>query len=271
MITFVPKAGLGNRMRGIASAYRLAQSIDEKLEIVWINNHECNCSPHLLFELPEGVAIKTIPWIPLPLAIRMRIQDMIRRSYRKNRDIVLLDEDLWDMEQSFINSLKGKNVYIETAAGWDCKEADSFDIFKVNPELINNVESFLRENQLENRKLIGVHIRRTDMEAARVDSPRESFIRCMEKELQDNPEVCFYLATDDVTEKEFFMNTFGINRVFCQNIEADRHRPTGIQKALEEIILLGRCQKIYGTKGSSFSNLAADFGHTPFITVVKEM
>jgi len=271
MITFVPKAGLGNRMRGIASAYRLARFIDEKLEIVWINNHECNCSPHLLFDLPEHVVVKTIPWIPIPLAARMRIQDLIRGVLRKNRDLVLLDEDLWDMEQSFINSLKGKNIYIETAAGWDCEEENSFDIFKINSELIHNVECFLKTNHLNNKELIGVHIRRTDMESATEESPRESFVKCMQKELQDNPKVCFYLATDDVSEKEYFRNTFGNNCVYCQNIVTSRQSPKGICKALEEIALLGKCQKIYGTKGSSFSNLAADMGHKPFVTVVKEM
>lgn len=271
MITFVPKAGLGNRMRGIASAYRLAQSIDEKLEIVWINNHECNCSPRLLFELPEHVVVKDIPWIPVPLAVRMRIQDLIRSVFKKNRDLVLLDEDLWDMEQSFIKSLKGKNIYIETAAGWDCEEEDSFDIFNVNSELIHNVECFLKTNHLNDKELIGVHIRRTDMESATEESPRESFVNCMQKELQDNPDVCFYLATDDVSEKEFFRNAFGTNYIYCQDIVTDRQSPAGIQKALEEIVLLGKCKKIYGTKGSSFSNLAADMSHTPFVAVVKDM
>ena len=271
MILFVPKAGLGNRMRGMASAYRLAKSIDEQLHIVWIDNHECNCPIKDLFSLPEEVQITHIPWIPVPLSIRMHIQDMIRTHYKKKCNRVLLNEDLWDMESDFIQGLKNQDVYIETAAGWDCEAADAFDIFKVNTEIISKVEEYIENNHLREVPLVGVHIRRTDMENADVDSPRVAFEKVMLAELETNPKTCFYVASDDEHEKKYFMNRFGAEHVFTQNLNMKRETQDGIKAALLEIVILGFCQKIYGTKGSSFSNLAADMGKVPFVAVTKEM
>ena len=271
MILFVPKAGLGNRMRGIASAYRLATSIDEQLHIVWIDNHECNCPIQDLFSLPEKVGVTHIPWIPVPLSIRMHIQDMIRTHYKKKCNRVLLNEDLWDMESDFVQGLKNQDVYIETAAGWDCEDVDAFDIFQVNPEIINKAEAFIDVNHLKEVPLVGVHIRRTDMENADVDSPRVAFEKMMQAELNNDSRTCFYLASDDVSEKEYFSNRFGAEHVYTQNLNMSRETQDGIRAALQEIVILGFCQKIYGTKGSSFSNLAADMGKVPFVAVTKEI
>ncbi len=271
MIIFVPKAGLGNRMRGIASAYRIAKSIDEQLHIVWIDNHECNCPMKDLFDLPEEVQITHIPWIPVPLSIRMHIQDMIRTHYKKKCNRVLLNEDLWDMKPEFIQGLTKQKVYIETAAGWDCEAEDAFDIFQVNKEITSKAESYINSNQLKEVPLIGVHIRRTDMENADADSPRAAFEKVMREELDMEPRTCFYLASDDVNEKEYFINRFGTKHVFTQNLNMKRETQNGIKAALQEIVILGFCKKIYGTKGSSFSNLAADMGKVPFAAVTKEM
>ncbi len=258
-------------MRGIASAYRLAKSIDEQLHIVWIDNHECNCPIQELFTLPEEVKITHIPWIPVPLPVRMHIQDIIRTYYKKRCSLVLMNEDLWDMEPDFVQGLKNKKVYVETAAGWDCEDADAFDIFQVNTEIKSKAEAFIDANHLKKVPLVGVHIRRTDMENADVDSPREAFEKVMQAELNADSRTCFYLASDDVSEKDYFGKRFGMEHIFTQNLNLNREKPEGITAALQEIVILGFCQKIYGTKGSSFSNLAADFGKVPFVAVTKEM
>lgn len=271
MITFVPKAGLGNRMRGIASAYRLAKSINEQLNILWIDNHECNCSIYELFDLPKEIGIKHIPWIPVPLSARMHLQNGIRKYYQSRNEIVLLDEDLWDMEATFIRGLKGHRVYIESAAGWDCEEENSFDIFRISERIITNVDSYIQKNGLMHGQMVGVHIRRTDMDGAKEKSPREAFESVIEREIQNNSSVQIYLASDDKSEKEYFVNRFGKNRIFTQNKNMNREKPEGIEFALMEVVLLSRCDRIYGTKGSSFSNLASALGKKPFMVVTREM
>jgi len=258
-------------MRGIASAYRLAESINEQLHIVWIDNHECNCPIKDLFSLPEEVQITHIPWIPFPLSIRMHIQDMIRTHYKKKCNRVLLNEDLWDIEPDFVQGLKNQDIYIETAAGWDCAAVDAFDIFQVNTEIVSKAEVFIESNHLREVPLVGVHIRRTDMENADVDSPREAFEKVMQAELEADSKTRFYLASDDVDEKEYFINRFGVEHVFTQNLNMKRESQEGIKAALQEIVILGLCKKIFGTKGSSFSDLAADMGKVPFVAVTKEM
>lgn len=269
MILFVPKAGLGNRVRGIASAYRLAKSIDEELHILWIDNHECNCSMTKLFRLPDEVKVTHIPWIPVPLNIRMHIQDLIRKFYQRKCDRVLLNEDLWDMEPGFIEALKKHRVYIETAAGWDCEADDSFDIIQINSDIVDKAKAFWLEKKVSAEDVVGIHIRRTDMENAEVESPREAFERVIEEELNNNLNTYFYLASDDENEKDYFMNRFGIEVIITRDMEMNRESEDGIQEAMLDIVLLSMCRKIYGTKGSSFSSLAAAIGKKSF-TVVTE-
>ncbi len=271
MLFFVPKAGLGNRIRGIASAYRLAEKINEQLTIIWIENHECNCPLFEIFTLPEKVKVIDIPWIPLPLSIRMHLQDVIRRHYSRKCEIIFKDDQLWDMKEDIVQSMAGKQVYLESAAGWDCETDDAFKIFSVNQEIQLRVREILQEASAESGPLVGVHIRRTDHSNAVTESPREAFVQAIEREIKSDENTRFYLASDDETEKQYFRNRFGSDRMITYSFELNREKPEGIRGAVIEALLLGAGSKIYGTKGSSYSQLAAALTGKPLITVTKEM
>ena len=54
MITFVPAGGLGNRMKSIAAAIRLAQAVDDELEVIWFQDWGLGCRFDQLFK-PLGI------------------------------------------------------------------------------------------------------------------------------------------------------------------------------------------------------------------------
>ncbi len=269
MIIFVPKAGLSNRLRGIASAYRLAKHIGESLTVLWIDNHECNCPLSDLFQVPDEIQLIHIPWIPGPLSLRMHLHDAIRRHYQKRCTMVLKDDDLWDMEDAFVRSMAGKQVYLESAAGWDCEAEDAFEIFRVVPELERRITMIRAQELPDEEHLIGVHIRRTDHTSAIEEAPRIAFEEAMEAALKQDPDTCFYLASDDEEEKRYFSNRFGKAHIYTHTFELNRESNRGMKDAVVELYLLGSGKEIYGTTGSSYSNLAAALTKTPLMMVGK--
>lgn len=57
-ITLVPLGGLANRMRAIVSGYTLALDTGMPLHVVWLRNHDLNCSFNTLFRpLGHNIAL----------------------------------------------------------------------------------------------------------------------------------------------------------------------------------------------------------------------
>ena len=63
VITLIPTSGLGNRLRIMATAMKLAREGNKKLQIYWNRNSELNCQFEKLFELPPAISVKRIPFV----------------------------------------------------------------------------------------------------------------------------------------------------------------------------------------------------------------
>jgi hypothetical protein len=99
---------------------------------------------------------------------------------------------------------------------------------------------------------VGLHIRRTDHVKCIAASPVSAF----EKVVADNSGTRFLLATDDIEVKGRFYDLFGeavVSPVETLGRLTEHQQEMGIV----DWILLQRCQKIYASAGSSFSELAA--------------
>ncbi len=68
------------------------------------------------------------------------------------------------------------------------------------------------------KSTIGIHIRRTDNENAIRYSPTSLFIKRVQQEILIDPEVTFYLATDDPKEEDTFMSFFVTEYLFIRSI-----------------------------------------------------
>ena len=109
---------------------------------------------------------------------------------------------------------------------------------------------------------VGVHIRRADHTVAIRQSPLDLFFTQLDKESDMYDDLCIYLATDSEEVKQQLRNRYG-GRVHTAEAVSDRGSISGIKDAVADMYTLSRTQKIYGSSGSSFSELAAQLGDIP--------
>jgi hypothetical protein len=137
----------------------------------------------------------------------------------------------------------------------------------IHPEILNTVNRYSREH-LSGREVIGLHIRRGDAvlgnnRAKYLNSSDEAFSKLIKENLERNPGLFFYLATDCKQTEEKFMRQFP-EKIICYPksfVPSLPFMPKGGQiDALVEILLLSRTSRIIGTNWSSFSRMAAGIG-----------
>ena len=153
----------------------------------------------------------------------------------------------------WINEIKDKNIYIEACSDI-YKDSGVYDIFKPKSSIQNKVIS-------NSSEFIGLHIRRSDNEMSIKYSPTELFIDAIEKEIESNPAVKFYLATDDSHEEKLITERFGDRICTYKKHSVDRNTEVAIVDAMIDLTNLASCKKIYGSYYSSFSDVAAIWGN----------
>jgi hypothetical protein len=115
-------------------------------------------------------------------------------------------------------------------------------------------------------RLVGVHIRRGDNEASIQVSPLDLFIARMQREVDEDPKVRFFLATDDAATEQTVVARFP-GRVTVRGKDLSRVRTGGVQDALVDLLVLSGCPLILGSYWSSFSQTAAELGGGKLETV----
>jgi hypothetical protein len=141
------------------------------------------------------------------------------------------------------------------------------------PEIQLKIDEYTDELDLKN--CVGLHIRRTDLKE-QDKSPDWWFDQNIQKELEENPNAKFFLATDNKwTEEKFMMKHSDImvktERDFDDHPDGEiypggarkRHSPT--EQGLVDMMLLSKTQKVYGCHGSSFGRFGAWMGGKKFI------
>ena len=269
---FVPAGGLGNRMKGIAAAIRLAHEGQRSLTMIWFQDWGLGCRFDQLFEpiCSDGVTLRE------PGPADYLLYD---RPRRKNLHVpglmqrLLFDRRMGEeeatkrMEEGFDFGAwaKDHDVWMSSHVYFMSNDipVDAFDIFRPIGSLRERVKERLMQC---GNDVVGVHIRRTDNERSVRESPTEAFIAEMEKEPATTR---FYLATDDEGEKQRLRAAFP-GRVVTQAAPADRGSVSGMQDALVEMYTLAGCRKILGSSCSTFSMTAASIGRAPLVIVKKQ-
>lgn len=88
----------------------------------------------------------------------------------------------------------------------------------------------------------------------------------MDKEVEEHPNVKFYIATDDKVVKEEIRQKYG-ERVITREWELSRGSVKGMQDAVTELYCLGRTDKILGSDHSTFSVNASRLYDIPLVIV----
>lgn len=276
MITLVPVGGLANRMRAIASAAMLAQNSNTRLCIIWFKDQGLNCRFDELFRshLPYSyIQVIEASWLDLLLYDRPRKrnfrmtrfpQQWLFNSCIREEEIIRKRDEGFDFK-AWVN--KNKKVHIASYVTFMNYPHELIQaLFRPNKEIQEAIDAVA--GSFDNHT-IGIHIRRTDNIQSINLSPLSLFIEQIKKEIQEDGQANFYLASDSPEDKAKLIELFG-NRIRTHQFSTDRNSPKGIQDAATELFALSKTQKIIGSAWSSFSEIAAQLSGIPCIILKKE-
>lgn len=274
-IFFVPVGGLGNRMRAVASAVSLARKLGVTVHIGWFKDWALNAEFSSLFELPDvpGVKISDVPSVLYWALDRPRKKNLfIPRVFQS----LMFGQCLYENEMGELFSRKTDFMSYDFKTSRSLYMASFHPFFGYDKELFNSL--FLPNEQIRKKindrcsefsdYTIGVHVRRTDNILSVNESPIELFYEYIDDELKNHNGMTIYLATDSESVKRDFRNRYG-NLVITSDNEADRGSVKGIQDGIVDLYTLSETSRIYGSYGSSFSELAAEIGGIP-LTIVRK-
>lgn len=256
MIILKPRAGLCNRMRAISSAYELSKKYNTRLIILWNRDSGLNCRFDKLFlDIPNvkvinyclkyDFIIKLLGLFFTHKFINVRIKD--RKKYEKELE-------------------KGNNILITTFS--NLSEENNFKCLVIRPEIQKIIDDII--SGVHNKDLVGVHIRRTDHVVSIEKSTTELFIDEMNKIIDNNPDVKFFLATDSDEEDKKLKELYGDRIISNPNKVYGRNSENGIIDGLVDLGCLSKCSCIIGSSGSSFSWTAAKWNDEKRLKYIGE-
>ena len=238
------------------------------VNIGWFKDWALNADFSSLFEIPDiaGVKVSDVPRI-LYLALdrpRKRnffiprlFQSLIFRQCIYEDEMALLFKHKTDFGS--YNFVSNGSIYMAS-----CYPFFGYDMQLIN-ELFRPVPA-VRE-KIDKRcaaftsHTIGVHVRRTDNVLSINESPIELFYKHIDADIKLFPDTNIYLATDSEEVKNCFRERYN-SILITSDSEADRNSVAGIRDGMVDLYSLSRTSKIYGSFGSSFSELASDISGT---------
>ncbi len=281
-----PLGGLCNRMRAIDAALAMQKDYPMDLKIIWESSMELNCAFNQLFQPISSSTIHEVSvlnrsnfmrfnWRPLYNDIDIKhsknfLTKFIRKNFGQefNADkIIYANEVKQYFEEGFdFRSLtKHKRAYLATFYRFYTNKKP-YQAFRPIPKLQAKIDAFLATFS---SAPIGLHIRRTDHSKSIKESPIDLFEEKIKALIKDQENPTFLVCTDDDTIAKQLKAQFPQHIFFREKINT-RHTPMGIQDALIDLYSLAKCQKIYGSYGSAFSNTAAYIGNIPIEILTKQ-
>jgi hypothetical protein len=273
MIVIEPTGGLCNRLRALDSAIAFSINNNLKLNVLWILNSDCNCKFSDLFivptefnrltELKSGTLTRILKkflkiqfsCFPNYYLDHKSIKNLKRQSGSAFRGI----KDILDKLHNY------NSVYIQSSNRFYYTSSyPPFSSFIPR----NSIQTIINHYKEEN--MIGVHIRHTDNKKSIVYSPLEKFIDYMKKEIVDDIDVKFFVATDD-PQSEIILKEIFSNRIVTHSKKSlDRNDPLAIQDAVIDLYCLANCRKLIGSYWSSFSETASEISGIDKVIIGKE-
>lgn len=252
-------------MRVVASGLRLQKQLNGDLLCLWLQNDLLNAPFESLFESIPGVKIQpTAGRYGCVLASRRRNPFTRALAKTLNKalgvDFCIAESDfehwIWKHNVALADvARKHGTLYVQTCQEFGSLPEDIDRLVPI-PVLRDTIAGLTRRFP---RRTIGIHVRRTDNLPAVARSPTELFIQAMDAEIVRDPDVGFFLATDDPSVEQTFRRKYG-DRILTHAKEFSRQTIAGVQAAVVDLCCLARTAAIYGSYWSSFSDMAARRG-----------
>ncbi len=271
MIVLEARAGLGNRIYSIASTYYLAKKCHQNLLVLWDVDDSLAATADLLFALPSDIQFIYTTGLPLRRApIRHMKSKHIKNTYKTAASTVLTSISILTL----MKYSEGFDYLCELASRPELLYIESYYCFLPSEGNQSRYYQFLTPSEQVLRKArpvferlkpdtIGLHIRRTDHEAAIQHSPLSAFHEQIEQILKKNPSATFFVATDDPETERQLLATYPQAVITNSAKQFTRKSADGIIDAYIDILCLSRCARIIGSYGSSFSQVASKLTDTP--------
>ena len=264
-LTLVPYAGLCNRMNAIMSALALQNKTNIKTSIFWEKTKDCCAWYDELFEPIPSLQINRLQHyylkpsskknLFLPSLLRLFLFDKTYKGIAISNKTLLMDgEDLG-------------NVYVSSFNRFCplCETEKLGRFFIPLPHIKKLIDDIICQYGI---RTVGIHIRRTDNVAAIKNSPVELFYKEMDEEIRENPDVTFFLATDNDCLKTEIKNRYGA-RIITYNSSLNRYSLEGMIDAVVELWCLATCKKIIGSSNSTYSSVASKLFGNPIYIVAN--
>lgn len=262
LIFSASSGGLANRLRALIGYQALAECLNVPFYLHWEANEWCNAKFNDLFKVKVNL-----------------INSLDCERLSGDTQVKLYNNPVW-FDQIWKDNTEASIPWL---AFLEIVTRNLLDL-EPQPSISSKIEAFEKQNDMTNS--LGVHIRWTDnikensnREKNQVFFPEfvsniEGFKKRIKFEVEDNPKIKIFLATDNPVieyeiQKEFpghiliypklFKNNKSRN-IFKMGKNQRTIRATSIIDALIEIILLSNCREILGTYFSSYSKLSAIWG-----------
>ncbi|MCI5480554.1 MAG: hypothetical protein MR416_05160 [Lachnospiraceae bacterium] len=260
MIIIQPSGGLCNRIRSINSAMTLAKKKGLPLKVLWLNAPELNCPFESLFQPTKEFELINIYSLKSPKKLFLQFT----AKQRFNNEDILNNKTGVTLNEDFYRKLSD-SVYIFT---WEqFYPTEDYHLFRPTQEIQAKIDAFTDRFAPH---MVGVHIRRTDNVSAIGKSGTEAFIRAMEAEIAADPDVKFFLATDERKEEDLLREHFGNRIISNEHRVLDRNSIEGMHDAMIDLYCLAATDKILGSFWSSFTDVAAQMRGIEKVIVGEE-
>ncbi len=247
----------------MSSALALSRATGQPLRVYWFRTRTLNCPYGRLFEPIKGVEVADVATGHLRAPFSRGARQLKAADKRMPCDLFLSGDKIKELTEQGIDvaaaAARAKRCGIDTY-GRFYGMAPYYQDFVPKSELAAEAAKTLTATRSEGTgRIVGVHIRRGDNEASIQVSPTEAFIERMQREMDRDPEVRFFLATDDRATERVVADRFP-GRVSTRGKELSRTQAAGVRDALVDLLVLSKCPLILGSYWSSFSQTAAELG-----------
>ena len=255
------QAGLSNRLRAIESGLSLAKKLETKCKVIWNIDGSMAAEFSNLFEVPKEFDLisysrfKYIRNSSRLFGFKKICSKIINYLCGINYvfDNLFIHEKVHIKKIDLVDLCKQRNCYFSTCEAF-FNFSFNYTWLKPKVEIEEKVIKFVAI--LNGRKCIGIHIRRTDNEVSIDQSPDQLFEDAINLEIKKNNNIMFFLATDDLETQNRFVKNYG-NKIITHKKDFGRESILATQDALVDLLSLSKCEKMYASYWSSFSETAA--------------
>ena len=273
-------SGLGNKIIPLLSILRIAQKENKKVNCYWSNlnrNFKKLDNTHFLklFEPINNINfINGIKYNKIKNSNTIYLHTLESHSikgYIKSTKLNSINKNKIIVVENIVHYISLQNeIVFKKYDRWPLGDVTKSDVIKeickyakkLKPlkDIQNKIDNIVTNLNIDKIKYLGVHVRVKD--GGHPKNNVNTLINKVQIFLNKNPDWKIYLATDSLDIEKKICNKFPNKVCYMKNPFGKKYKDKvknnlyGLKNAICELFILSKCNKLLGTKKSSFSVLA---------------